>query len=1092
MRVAGDFGEGVVTILFTDIKGSTALGERDGDEASRTVLRAHDELIRRYVAEHGGREVKHLGDGFMISFASTRRGLACAVQIQKAIERKRLTSANGFPVVRMGLNAGEVLSEDDDLFGSAVSAASRIMEAADGGEIFVSDVVRTLAGTVPGMDYEDRGLVALKGFEEPARIYCVEWERDQMQQLTGRTPFIGRKQERTQLRGSLERLQRGEGCVVLIGGEPGVGKTRLVEEILAEAEGRDFRTLTGRCYEMDAPPPFLPFIELLEQASKEVDAETFRLALGDAAGEIAKVVPQLTQLFDDLPAPLELPPEQERRYIFNSVQEFVHRAAIIRPLVVLLDDIHWADETSLMLLEHIAGTISKVPVLLLGTYRDTDLDATRPVARTLETLIRRRLAARLHVRRLKQDSVRDMLERLAGSPPPTSVVEAIYSETEGNAFFVEEVFRHLSEEGRLFDERGAWQDVDMDELRVPESVRLVVSRRLERLQEDTRKVLRLAAVVGRVFSFEVLSRASDLGSEGVLDAIEEAEAAKLVTQSGRDGAYAFAHELVRQTLLTSISLPRRQRMHLQIGQAMETLASDDSSQHARLAHHFFQAGSAAAPNAVRHYLRIAGDHAIESAAFEEALRFYDDALEITEEMDPAERAALLHGSGTALRSMGRPADSMTRWREALDIYEESNETERIAELATDLAFQMGWAGQWTDTFELVARGLLLMGPEPSTMRCRLLGIGGLALSWAGAYEQAVDMLEECVQIAETIDSDFDRALALAAVGSHEFAWMKCTTAAAHSREASVTFDHRGDLWRRADAMSFELFAHLQSGDLANARRALIELAPLGNRLGHVGAMMFCLRADGILGLYDDGDVARAKERAIADKELCERYEMPWIAQSHIFLGHYALLDDEVEEGFAFLQNARETEPIGALWGWALGQSLVHRARLGHNDEARKLIDQARPELPDLPGPNMMGIWQLAMFVAEGAALVGDRETVAEGLPVLEHLLAHPADGGPARWDGRLISTLAAISADCLGDQTKARSYFDQSLETGREILNVLEANDVRRLYGQMLISGDSVEDRDRGMELLQEALHGFRGARLTWHIRETERILAES
>ena len=1088
--MAADFGESIVTVLFTDIRGSVALGERDGDEATRTVLRTHDELIRQYVAEHGGREVKHLGDGFMICFPSTRRGLACAVQIQKAIERKRMTSAAGFPLVRMGLNAGEVLSEDDDLFGSAVSAAARIMETADGGEIVVSEVVRTLAGTVPGMDFQDRGLVTLKGFAQPCRLFGVEWERDHRAHPTDRTPFIGRAEERGQLRASLERLQRSEGSVLLVGGEPGVGKTRLVEEMLAEAEARDFRTLTGRCYEMDAPPPFLPFIELLEQAMKEVDAETFRLALGDVAGEIAKVLPQLAQLFDDLPAPLELPPEQERRYLFNSIQEFVHRAAAIRPLVVLLDDIHWADETSLQLLEHIAGGIAKVPVLLIGTYRDTDLDATRPVARTLETLIRRRVAARLHLRRLEPDSIRSMLESLAGSPPPSSVVEAIYSETEGNAFFVEEVFRHLSEEGSLFDGNGDWRDLEIDELAVPESVRLVVGRRLERLQEGTRRVLKIAAVVGRVFTFEVVEGASDLTAEEVLDGIDEAEAAKLLTQVGRDGSYSFAHELIRQTLLTTLSLPRRQRMHLQIGLAMENLSSADPSHYARLAHHFFQSGSAADPSTVRRYLRLAGDSAMDSAAFEEALRFYDEALEMCDDMEQSDRAALLYGSGTALRSMGRRADSMARWRDALDIYEGQGETERIAQLATDLAFQMGWAGQWSDTFEMVARGMLLMPPEPSSMRCRLLAIGGLSLSWAGAHDQAITMLDECMAIAEHLGSDFDRAQALGALGSHEFAWMQSADAVEHSREASSIFGDLGFLWWQADALSFELFASIQRGDFDGARRGLDILEPLGHRLGHVGAMMFCLRGDALLSFFSDGDAAAGLKRAQADLELCERYEMPWVAQSKVFLGHYSCLLGDLEAGFRYLAEASEMEPVGALWGWALGESLFQRALLGHHDEARALIAKARPELPDIRQPNMLGIWQLSAYVAEAACLIGDLDTVERVRPILERLIENQRDAGPSRWDGRSFVTISAMASQVLGDGNTARARYEEALGQEHERPNVLESNDVRRLYGQMLLGSDVVSDRERGRQLVSEALAGYRKLGLPWHIAEAERVLA--
>ncbi len=223
---------------------------------------------------------------------------------------------------------------------------------------------------------------------------------------------------------------------------------------------------------------------------------TFRAVLGDAAPEMAKLVPELRRRFPDLADPLELPPELQRRYLFNCVVEFIERSCRLRPLAVLLDDLHWADEPTLLLLQHLAQRLPQLSMFIVGTYRSVELNADRPFAGTLETLTRQRLAHRVALKRLPQGDVERMLSALGGMTPPPALVGAVYQETEGNPFFVEEVFHHLKGEGKLFDDGGRWRaDLRIDELDVPEGVRLVIGRRLKRLQESTQQVLTRAALV---------------------------------------------------------------------------------------------------------------------------------------------------------------------------------------------------------------------------------------------------------------------------------------------------------------------------------------------------------------------------------------------------------------------------------------------------------------------------------------------------------------------------------------------------------------------------------------------------------------------
>src|SRR6266581_3784932 len=508
---------GVVTVLFTDIVGSASLKTGQGDATAQELVRGHFDLLRQQVESHGGREVKTLGDGLMATFVSPRSALTSAIAMQRALADGNRTKPPEQQVqVRVGLNAGEAIHEDGDIFGSTVDAAARICAKAAGGQILASETVRGIVGAAKDLQFRDRGRFRLKGFPERWRLLEVAWQEEAptvaaAPVLAERTPYVGREAERAELRRLMEQAIAGHGSIVLIRGEPGVGKTRLAQELVLEARARGMVDRTGRCYEMEGAPPYIPFIEALQQAIRLTPAEALRLALGENAGEVAKILPELRRIYDDIPPPLELPPEQERMYLFNSMREFVERASSIAPLLLVVDDLHWADDATLLLFQHVAQYQEKMAMLTVATYRDIELDAARPLARTLEWLLRRGAVHRIALKPLPEAGVEAMLHALTGQPPPAALVQAIYSETEGNPFFVEEVFQHLSEQGRLLDAEGRWRsDLQVGELDVPEGVRLVISRRLERVSEECRTALTDAAVVGRDFSFELLQKLSDL------------------------------------------------------------------------------------------------------------------------------------------------------------------------------------------------------------------------------------------------------------------------------------------------------------------------------------------------------------------------------------------------------------------------------------------------------------------------------------------------------------------------------------------------------------------------------------------------------
>jgi predicted ATPase len=435
------------------------------------------------------------------------------------------------------------------------------------------------------------------------------------------------------------------------------------------AERRGMAVLVGHCIAREAPPPYQPLIEHLEQAARALTPEALREILGENAPELAKLMPKLRQRYDDIPEPPALPPEQERRYLLHGVAEFLERAARTRPLLLVYEDLHWADESTLLLLRDLAPRLAKVPVLAIGSYRHTDLSHERPFAASLESLLRARHAEEVVLAPFGEQDVAALLRGRAGQPPPPELVSLVYSETQGNPFFVEEVFRHLKEVDKLFDAEGRWHSgIEIADTEVPRGVRLVLGRRLERVSEACRRALTAAAVIGRVFPFELLLRSSGLDEDALLDALDEGETAHLIEDQSRDreARHVFVHEQIRQTLLSALSLPRRQRLHLRVADAIEALHGESETHAADLAHHLYGAGAAAAVDRTLAALHRAGERALASLAFEDVLRHVEWAEEVADADDAAAQAMLAALRARALRGLGRVEDALAELGNALE------------------------------------------------------------------------------------------------------------------------------------------------------------------------------------------------------------------------------------------------------------------------------------------------------------------------------------------------------------------------------------------------------------------------------------------
>ena len=467
-----------------------------------------------------------------------------------------------------------------------------------------------------------------------------------LQIARGSSSFVGRDKECELLRRSLDLAQAGQGAFVMIAGAPGIGKTRLAAEIGAEASDKGFLTLAGACYECDDSVPFNPFIEILESARRQMSSEeALRSIVGHASGELGRLVPELRRDSADVPTTGDLSAEQSRRSLLTAFVEFLGRLAKHAPVLFVIDDLQWGDEGTYALLSHIARSVSTTSVLIVGTYRNSESDRSDGLSSVLETCTRFHVLEQINLSNLTKAVTVELIAALGRTVPSNEVTDLIYSGSEGNPFFVEELLRHLIERGVLVDSDGHLRfGSKLDSPDVPGSLRIVIGRRLARLGRETRKVLDAAAVIGRSFTFDLLEAGTGADADKLLDFLEEAEKSGLISSTFEypQARFQFSHDLIRQCVLADLFIPRRQRLHLRMANAIEAL--DSQSLDVRisdLAYHMWNAGSAADPVKTIGYLRKAAEKARGQSAYEAALSHLRNALQLLGQIpDTVDRAKL--------------------------------------------------------------------------------------------------------------------------------------------------------------------------------------------------------------------------------------------------------------------------------------------------------------------------------------------------------------------------------------------------------------------------------------------------------------------
>jgi len=896
-----------------------------------------------------------------------------------------------------------------------------------------------------------------------------------------RIPLVGRNQEFNELLRSLEESLAGRGSLALVGGEPGIGKTHLTAAVLVDADRLGACAVVGHCYEMEGAPPYVLFTEMLEGFVRKLPRDSLRQALADDAPEVAKLMPELRTIFPDIAAPIQLPAEQQRRFLFNAYRSFLERLARSTPIVAVFEDLHWADEPTLLLLQHLAQTIHTLPILLIATYRDTAVEVTPAFTKALETLIRQKPTTRLSLRRLPVEAVENMLDLLSGQTPPPTLARVVFDATDGNPFFVEEVFRHLSEEGKLFDETGQWRaGLLVDQLQVPEGVRLVLSRRLDRLSECSRHVLTTAAVIGRSFSLRLLEKLdTTMEEEATLNSLEEAERAHLVLaeRAGRDARYRFVHELVRQTLSETLSLPRRQRLHARVADAIEEVYSANlNSQASALAHHLYQAGASADRPKTSRFLVLAAQQARARAAHEEALAHLDNALAISEEDGSLKVAELTNLRAAALLSLGLHNEAIEAYEKAAALFEQAGAAKQAAEASVSLAGLHSWRMDLAAAERTAERGLLkLRGADP-LWQSILLSMRGTVMSSRGQVAASVSILNEARAIREKLKIEQLSKRANRIEVHHLFhsvQWSKASVAAGQVVDAC---NAAGDVWGASDVEFWRLWCLCYTGLTAEASALLPAAWQRAEKIGHPGGKL-ALRLISSWMCLAHGELVQAAHHAEDAWNFGEANQMGWNFTSAALRAQIAHLRGRNSDSERWSTYGWEKER-GSFWGgWSEASRFAALAE-SKDERAWKAWQQRGWQLPVAGQLNSLGSWAALERSVLGLAWLGKRDEVGGLRPLTEELLRTEAW---AYTELLPFRTAAGVAAACTRDWSAAEQHHQTSIQQTDTAPYRIAQPIAREWYAKMLLERNSAGDAIRARSLMNEALVMYESIAMPLH-----------
>jgi ATP/maltotriose-dependent transcriptional regulator MalT len=851
-------------------------------------------------------------------------------------------------------------------------------------------------------------------------------------------------------------------------GEPGIGKTRTAEEFAAYAREQGDVVLWGRCHEQQGMPPFWPWVQAIRSYVRASAPEDVRSDMGAGVSVIAEIVPDVNEALPDLKPPSELEsPEQARFRLFDAITTFLKNISTqAKALALVLDDLHWADEPSLLLLEFLSQELSNSNLMVIGTYRDVDLSRQHPLTETLGQLNRGRLFQRVPLRGLSLEAEGQLIQATSGAQPDQEFVGLVHSRTEGNPLFISEVVRMLEQEGSI-----DWQDA---EVRIPEGVREVIGRRLNRLTKQCNRALTVASVIGRNFGLDQLDLLiKDTSQDRLLDVLDEAQSARIIDELPEAaGRYQFTHSLIQQTLAEELSLTRRTRLHARIAESLEELYGAGAEAHAsELAHHFAQAETVLGTKKLSLYSTIAGEQAIGSNAYQEALVHFQTALAAKENPThsmnadqgaDAQTATILFGlarAQAAIFATAQGQEAVDTLRRSFDAFVALGDTKHAVAVAS---YPHTLRAVTSGAADMAARALDLVAPD-SHEAGYLLSRYGAALSFEkDDYEGAQKNLDLAVEIARR---EGDRTLEIRSLypsarmhfvqGQYEEAIEKLHPVI----ELAQSLDELFLLILARNICANALLA-MAEGDEARAHaRAGLELA---ERSHNRGLLVLILRTNASLAMVK-GEWNSAQEfidRGLAESP-SDAYTLMLSAMLNLQLGNF-------EESNKFIEQILEAVPdslvgIGLEHAGAAAAIPLFARVTGITDQLDVAVSAAR-EVLSVPTTANNVTYRARVGLGLIAIQRGDVESANEQYSFLKS-----ERGTQPPFQTFCADRILGLLARTIGNQDDAFAHFENALAFCRKADYRPELAWTLHDYADMLMQRNSSDDISKARELADES-----------------------
>ncbi len=927
-----------------------------------------------------------------------------------------------------------------------------------------------LIETVRGRGYRFSGRV------EPSHVGASPAGASASEPVTSaprRPIFVGREAELGRMSAICDEVLVGRGQAILVTGDAGIGKTRLVEEFGARARAAAASVVVGAAREEEGVPAFWPWVESLRGLIDALDDLELSRLLGLGAAELAELMPAIAARLPDVPPTQAPAAEHARVRLFDSVSRFLAAAAVRQPLVLVLEDLHLADRSSLLLLQFLARHIGRAPLLVVGTYRNSEVDPDDLLVSVACTLRRDAACTRLHLRGLGRADVRDLMQARVRDRVPESLVEAVVRATEGNPLYVIEMHDHLLEESaaRGLDPCGSAATLDLTTVGVPEGIRHVIGRRLARLGDGSLDTVRLAAVLGHEFSFDALARVSRASRERLVEQLDEAVVAGvLMARPPPARRFAFAHGLIRETLYQGLPSLTRVRLHRRVGRALARLYGDDDAHAAELAHHFLEATPLGGVSQAVAYAARAGRCSAAALAYEDAETHYGRALAAlaTARQPPhGQRGRLLVALAEAQSRSGRTGAGHEAFREAAALARASGDLDLLVQAT------LGLGGRHLRLFGSVDREaiaaledtLAVVSEGPARLRAALLARLTMALRHdPGSLDRRCTLAADAVRLARRVNDP-----ALLASVLDDVLWGLWRPANLDERRAIAA--ELVELSRAAGDPELELRAYgwcivtlLEAGDLAGVDAAIREHALLGERVRlhpyrwdvlHYRAMRALMA-----GRFADAE--RLADEGYAGREYRPPYNADLVYGTQ--LGLIRVMQGRPAEVIPMVERLLDRHPTS--WRAALAWIHVHTGDL---DAARAHLDGlAARRFADLPADS---VWLVSIaFLAVVSHALRDSRCAAllreRVLPYLDRMVVVSEYGLACLGS---VRHYAALLAAALGRADEACVLFDEALTVHVAHGALPQVAMTSMAYAQCLLERGDPASRPRARRLLADA-----------------------